>query len=255
MQGITRVLTLTATLVIPGHSQLSPAFEVISIKPSQAGARESSMHVQPGGQTYLVKNTSVRFMILRVFHLIEDQIVGGPAWLNTSLFDVEAKAEHPGKLEQLNRMFQSLLAERFKLQYHRETRQLPAYALVVDKKVTKLKVNDTADEFSGRIGPNIGRLPGMTGVGVSIRELCWALSLIIGRPVLDRTALTGFYDFKLEWTTDPRLSFPVEGGDAPPTLEGPTIFNAIRDAGLKLESRRGPVEVMVIDSIEKPLVN
>jgi uncharacterized protein (TIGR03435 family) len=73
--------------------------------------------------------------------------------------------------------------------------------------------------------------------------------------VLDRTALTGFYDFKLEWTSDPRLTFPVEGGDAALTLDGPTIFNAIRDVGLKLESQKGPVEVMVIDSIEKPSVN
>lgn len=213
------------------------------------------MHVQPGGKTYLVRNTSVRFMILRVYHLIEDQLVGGPGWLSTSLFDVEVKAEYPGRLEQLNKMFQNLLAERFKLQFHRETRQLSAYVLTVDKKGTKLTVNETADEFSGRIGPNIGRLPGMTGVGVSIRELCWTLSLIIGRPVLDRTALPGFYDFKLEWTSDPRLSFPVEGGEAPPILEGPTIFKAIRDVGLKLESQKGPVEVMVIDSIEKPLVN
>lgn len=255
MKNVARVMALTAILVIPSQPQMSPAFEAISIKPSQAGAREGSMHVQPGGQSYLVRNTSVRFMMLRVYHLIEDQLVGGPGWMNTSLFDVDAKAAHPGRLEQLNRMFQNLFAERFKLQFHRETRQLPVYALTVDKKGTKLQVNDMADEFSGRIGPNIGRLPGMTGVGVSIPELCWTLSLIIGRPVLDRTSLTGFYDFKLEWTSDPRLTFPVEGGDAPPTLDGPTIFNAIRDVGLKLESRKGPVEVMVIDSIEKPSVN
>ena len=236
-------------------AHVSRSFEVASIKPSPAGERIGSMHVQAGGQTYLIRNTSVRFMILRVYRLTWDQLAGGPAWLNTELFDVEAKAGHQGKLEDLNRMFQHLLADRFKLQFHREIKQLPVYALTVDQKGTKPKANDTADEFSGRMGPSIGikGLPGMRGIGVSIPELCWNLSLIVGRPVLDRTDLTGYYDFNLEFTYD--AGIPAEGADAPPLHEGPTIFNAIRDAGLKLESQKGPVEVMVIDSIEKPSAN
>jgi len=218
----------------------------------------------PGGQSYEAKNAPVRLMIERVYHIIDNQISGGPGWMNTELYDIEAKAERPSSLDQLHEMFQDLLAERFKLQFHRETRQLPVYALTVDKNGPKprLKVNDSADEFSGRIGPNIvgplSRLPGMTCVGIPMSALSWTLAMTVGRPVLDETGLKGYYDFKLEWTSaSEQASVVVKDGDvAPPSVEGPTIFRALPEQlGLKLDARKGPVEVFVIDHVERPTAN
>jgi uncharacterized protein (TIGR03435 family) len=201
-------------------------------------------------------------MLRRVYHVISDQIVGGPDWMNNDCYDIEAEAAQPSSTVQLEKMFQNLLADRFRLRLHRETRELPVYALIVDKKGPKLKVNETVDEFSGRIGPNIvnprlGGLPGMTGIGVPMAELCWSLSQVVERPVVDETGLKGRYDFKLEYVMPPH-GIPVltDSGEPPPTVEGPTIFSALPEQlGLRLRSQTGPVEVLVIDHIERPSAN
>jgi uncharacterized protein (TIGR03435 family) len=110
--------------------------------------------------------------------------------------------------------------------------------------------------------PGIGGLPGlpgMTGVGVAMPALCWNLSQIVGHPVVDNTGLKGYYDFKLEYVMTGPAGPPApaaDGGDLPPRVEGPSIFSALREQlGLKLEARKGPVEIIVIDHIEKPSSN
>jgi uncharacterized protein (TIGR03435 family) len=153
--------------------------------------------------------------------------------MNTDSYEIDAKAEQSSSRAQLNGMFQTLLADRFRLQLHREAQELPVYALVIDEEGSKLKPNDTVDEFDGRIGPNMvnprmGGLPGMTAVGVPISELCWSLSQILALPVTDETGLKGFYDFKSEYggifnAGVPQV--PTDGGEPPPAA-GPSIFDA-----------------------------
>lgn len=217
----------------------------------------------PGGEGYEARHVSVHRMMATVYRVAPGQIVGMPSWADSEPYDVEAKAEQRGSREQLEGMFRRLLADRFKLQFHSETRQLPLYELTVDRGGSKLKINDTADEFSGRIGPNLMKpgnpgLPGMTGAGVKMLAFCWSLAQILQRPVVDKTGLKAYYDFKLEYASAlPGSPTPAPDGiDRPPQLEGPSIFSALREQlGLRLDARKGPVEIIVIDHIEKPASN
>ena len=146
---------------------------------------------------------------------------------------------------------QSLLAERFKLSLHRETREQPLYALVVGKSGTKFQ------RANGNFGGlRIGRTQ-LTGSGATLEMLTTALANQLGRPVLDRTGLEGTFDFKLEWAAQAGAS-PLPGGDALPPADanGPSIFTALQEQlGLKLESTKGSVEVLVIDHVERPSEN
>jgi uncharacterized protein (TIGR03435 family) len=239
-----------------GQSQpASPlAFEVASVKPSKPGARGGGIRPLPGGQSYVATNVPVRLIIRLMYYLSESQLTGGPAWLNTELYDVEARAEHPSNVDQLHQMFQTLLAERFKLRFHRETRELPAFVLSVDKSGSKLKLNSTPEPFEIPIkGSGRG---GVVGQRVPMTYFAWFLSQQVGRPVVDRTGLGQHYDFTLQWTPEPLPSASAEAREPLPSADGPTIFTALREQlGLKLQSEKAPVEVFVIDSAERPLEN
>lgn len=229
-------------------------FDVASIKPSQPGARGGGIKPLPGGQTYIATNVPVKLMIKLMFHLNDSQISGGPSWLNTDLYDVEAKADRPHSLDELHIMFQNLLKDRFKLQFHNETRTLRAFALVVEKSGPKLTLNQSPENFDIPVQPTgFGKL---SATHCSMSYFSWILSQFLDQPVLDQTGLDKFYDFKLEWT--PELPPNMAGRqdlNLPPT-SGPDIFTAVREQlGLRLESRKGPVQVMVIDHIEKPSEN
>jgi uncharacterized protein (TIGR03435 family) len=134
-------------VAIPQAQAQPLAFEVASIKPSKPGGLGGGIRPLPGGQTYIAQNANVKLMMKLMFHLTDQQISGAPSWFETELYDVEAKAERPSSLEQLHQMFQNLLIERFKIQFHRETRELPAYVLTVDKSGSKMKVNTTPNDF------------------------------------------------------------------------------------------------------------
>jgi uncharacterized protein (TIGR03435 family) len=229
------------------------AFEVASVKPSKPGARGGGIRPLPGGQSYVATNVPVRLIIRLMYYLSESQLTGGPAWLNTELYDVEARAEHPSNVDQLHQMFQTLLTERFKLRFHRETRELPAFVLSVDKG-SKLKLNSTPEPFEIPIkGSGRG---GVVGQRVPMTYFAWFLSQQVGRPVVDRTGLDQHYDFTLQWTPEPPPSASAEAREPLPSADGPTIFTALREQlGLKLQSEKAPVEVFVIDSAERPLEN
>jgi uncharacterized protein (TIGR03435 family) len=168
-------------------------------------------------------------------------------------------------------MLQALLAERLNLQVHRETKELPIYALVIAKNGPKFqegKLGDTyPNGFKGLNGAPVGA--GMmrmgagewTGQGIPIANLVGSLSRRLGRTVVDKTGLTGKYDFTLRWTPDDNPVSPKEPGGAPdaaalPDSSGPSIFTALQEQlGLKLESQKGPVETIVIDHVERPSQN
>src|SRR5207248_5001548 len=122
----------------PAATPSSLKFEVASLKASQPGGRGGGIRPAPGGERYQATNIPLRLMIMVAYRIKADQVAGGPGWIDTDLYDMNAKAERPSSVEELHVMLQNLLAERFKLQFHRETKELPVYALSVDKNGPKL---------------------------------------------------------------------------------------------------------------------
>lgn len=276
-----------------------PSFEVASIKPNNSADR--GMMIQNGrGGRFVAKNITVKMLMRMAYKVQGFQISGGPGWINSERFDIEAKPESgsagekdPFKLndderealfQQQRERVQSLLADRFNLKLHRESKELPVYALVVAKNGPKLQPatftppsgdaplpappppgSKDKGAFKGQ-GMRMG--PGeLVGNAARLSMLTEALSNQLGRTVLDKTRLTGTYDFSLKWTPDQSSGQMFKGPgaspdshtpneDAPPESSGPTIFTALQEQlGLKLESQKGPVEVLVVDQVEKPSEN
>jgi uncharacterized protein (TIGR03435 family) len=192
---------------------------------------------------------------------VDQLIIGGPNWASTGAFDVEGKAEDPSGTteEQLLAMLQTLLTERFKLKFHQETRELLGLVLTVSKNGSKLK-EASADEQPNFTMPGSASIvsPTITGRDVPIATLINFLSQRLGRIVTDKTGLMGRYDFSMTWTPNETELTP-NGAPSRATLtdqSDPSLMTALQEQlGLRLESARGPVEVQVIDSVEKPSEN
>lgn len=262
-----------------------PAFDVASVKPNKSGNR-GGIGILPGGQLRADSATLAELIAVsygRTIPLYRFQVVGGPDWIDTDRFDVVAKAEGsagPGtpapSPEQMSLMIRKLLAERFKLAAHEESKEAPIYVLSLAKS-------------DGTLGPRLRRgtftcpepgappppsAPGnqclynvgygvLTARGIPISRLALSLANFygIGRLVVDRTGLTGSFDMDMEWaplvqfrqpgTLDP----PADAADRPVNA-GPTIFSALQEQlGLKMDSQRGPVPIVVVDRAEKPTVD
>jgi uncharacterized protein (TIGR03435 family) len=212
----------------------------------------------PAESHFRTVNLALRDLIQFAYGLPDSQILGGPAWLGSDLFDIDAKSDpvadaelHALPTEQARHekqlMVQALLADRFELKVHQETRQLPVYALVVTKDGPKFilsKVDGTTID-TGRARLHIAGSDDT--IGILAREL----AQLLGRPVLNQTGLSGRYDLSLRWAPDDVAVSASSSPDLPPD-----IFTAIQEQlGLKLESTKGPVPVLVIDSVEKPSPN
>jgi uncharacterized protein (TIGR03435 family) len=255
-------------------------FEVASIKPNIGDDHRFFIQMQPGGGLRTTGST-LKMLLTLAYDVREFQISGGPGWINTERYDIVAKAERsaaaenvpddPRKMtdeqrktvaDQMRERLRALLAERFQLTLHRETKEQSVYALVVAKSGSKLQESQMKEGDAGRGRMMMGRGQ-FSGQGVALQMLTQSLSNQLGRPVIDRTGLKGNFDFKLEWTPDPGQSGgPFGGGppgaDAPPPPDpnGPSIFTAVQEQlGLRLESQKGPVEMLVIDKVEKPSEN
>lgn len=281
MKRIVRGAALGAIVACGLFGQGAPApltFEVASIKPSAPDARGTMLQIQPGGGLR-VTNATLRMLITQAYDVRDFQVSGGPGWINSERYDITARSEHlagadnlPDDLrkmtdeqrktvgEQMRVRLLALLADRFQLKIHRETKEQPVYALVVGKNGPKFQEAKEGAANRGRMRMGRGQL---TGEGVQIQFLTVALSNQVGRPVLDRTGLKGNYDFKLDWTPEPGqgggpFGTPPPGVDAPPPPDpnGPSLFTAIQEQlGLRLESQKGPVDMIVIDSVEKASEN
>jgi bla regulator protein BlaR1 len=261
----------------------APVYEVASIKPNKSGERMVRMMGRPDGFTGT--NMTLQMLIRNAYGVEDNQISGGPSWLGSEKYDMEAKmdssvADELRKLSEdqrtleRRRMLQALLADRFKLTLHRESKELPVYALVIAKNGPKLQEAKPGDTYPNGIkGPDgvgsagfmrMGRGE-LTGQGLPMGSVVRLLTQQLGRTVLDKTGLAGKYDLTLKWTPDeseaPMLKGPEGGpqgmgGTASPDSSGPSIFTAIQEQlGLKLESQKGPVEIIVIDHAEKPSDN
>jgi uncharacterized protein (TIGR03435 family) len=249
MNGMKRAAIVAGIVLISCYAQDKPplTFEVILVKKSAAGARPGGIPM-PGGQTYRAQAMPVRLMMMLMYKITSSQIAGGPEWISSELYDVEAKAAQPSNIDQLHEMFQTLLADRFKLQFHKETREIRAYLLTADKG-SKLKVSDGQDPYDIPIKPDgPGRI---VGTHVPMSYFSWFLAQRLNTPVVDKTGLDKLYDFTFEFSVPPE----VPGG--PPT---PPDFTAMfaemhRQLGLNLEQKKAPVEVFVIDRVERPAEN
>jgi uncharacterized protein (TIGR03435 family) len=244
-----------------------PEFAVTSVKPNNSNCCVSGGVGNGGGGG---RDVTLTMLIATAYQIQQFQISGGPSWIHSDRFDVEGKAEDPkADYAQLRLMLQSLLEDRFKLKLHRETQKSSVYELVVGKGGPKIKL--AADQESpdvngpsspGSPRPNRGGFrfgPGsMIGNAATLSLFARFLSQRLDRMVIDKTSLAGRFDIDLLWTPSVGENpFDFGGNPIPPADSlRPSIFGAIQEQlGLKLEPARGPVEVLVIDHVEKPTAN
>ena len=253
--ALAAAIAVTFAIGVRGQSQSDTqaplVFEVASVKPSAPGGRGGIIRPLPGNQTYVGTNVPLRLIMTVAYSVTDRQISGGPAWIGTDPFDITAKASRPGTTDELHRMLQNLLEDRFQLKVRRETRESPAWALMVDKGGSKMAEHDAQDLDHPPIGPNSSGRRGFSGRNVNMNYFAFYLSRILDRNVIDRTGLPAHYDLNVEFTPEPVGPRP-EGAEPPPP-EGPNIFTALREQlGLRLETAKGPVEFLVIEHVEKP---
>ena len=253
--AIAILVTLGSTEAVGQPAAPSPEFEVASIKPAppQAPGRVSTrMSADAGRLTYT--NVSLSDVIEKAYRVQHSQI-SGPAWLDTERFDIAAKIPAGMAMDQIPRMFQALLADRFSLKLHREKKNLPIYRLTAVKDGPKPR----HVESSGGLSIGLNRGHAHLNGNVSMAWLADYLSVRLGRTVLNQTALDGNYAVALDWAPDPTVEQvsmstgqPGVTDDAAPGASGPSIFTALQEQlGLKLVRAKGPVEILVIDRAEK----
>jgi uncharacterized protein (TIGR03435 family) len=219
-------------------------FEVATIKPNNSGNSGSNTAFPPGGR-FSAKNVWLKLLIRIAYGLPAYQVTGGPDWTGSvSRFDVEAKAEGNVSQDETLRMLQTLLAERFKLQFHHIKKEDAAYALVTGKGGPKFKA--VADNGTGQhfVGAGHGKITATNG---EMSRFVWFVTQVLDRQVVDKTGLNGFYDFVF---VQPATIFPS------PDSSQPTLFDELQDQlGLRLEPIKAPVDFIVIDHAEKPDAN
>jgi uncharacterized protein (TIGR03435 family) len=205
---------------------------------------------------YSASNIDLKSLIANAYGVRPEQISGGPSWIDSNHYDIEAKVvaadgatPQPITKEERNLMLRSLLADRFKLVVHTETKEQPIYELVVAKSGPKLQPAKPGQPTRMTMGSS-GKFSMETA---QISALIYQLSSQLGRPVIDKTGLTGNYEIKLEWARD---LGSASSDAAPSDASGPSIFTAVQEQlGLKLVSTKGPVDTLVIDHAEPPTAN
>jgi uncharacterized protein (TIGR03435 family) len=236
----------------------NPEFEVATIKPSKPDTPGKMFRVNVGHISTL--NTTLDDLITFSYGIHVRQIVGGPAWFGSDKFDLDAQPDGQGQPneKQWKTMVQKLLADRFKLAFHRDKKELSAYALTVGKNGPKLtKSQGDPNGLPGLMFRGPGIFHANNATMANFADILQAA--VLDRPVVDQTGLEGKYDFPLKWTPD-ETQFASFGGKMPPPSDNadapPGLFTAIQEQlGLKLESTKAPVEVLVIDHVEKPSEN
>lgn len=259
------VICLGALLLpLPGAAH-KPAFEVTSVKVNNSGSGGGSMG--PKGESFVATNWTLRGLLMYAYapasgSLLNAQVIGGPEWATTDHFDVEGKPRGP----QMKAMLQSLLEDRFQLKIRRETRDLPVYNLVPARKGPKLSDDQTPpnprDAFitfasqgsplstlprgAMRIvtGPEITTL---NGTAVSIASIVSMLQGQSDRIIIDKSGVTGLIDVNLDFRQD---LAPAAG-----VAQSATLFTALQEIGLKLEPAKAPLEVLVIEGVQRPSEN
>lgn len=235
----------------------SPGFEVATIKPSAPDTPGKLLTMR--GRTFMTVNTTLNDLITMAYDVHVRQIVGGAPWMETDKYDITGQPDVEGlpNQQQVKTMLQKLLTDRFRLTFHRDKQELPAYAIKTGNTAHKLaKSAGDPNGLPSLLFKGLGVLP---AVNASMADLARVMQIaVLDRPVVDQTGIQGRFDFLLQWTPDESqfASFgpvprPAPGPNAPPGL-----FTAIQEQlGLRMESTRAPVDVLVIDRVEKPSEN
>ena len=278
MRKLMLAIYLLAAITIVKAQQLDTKFEVASVKRNTSASGNGMMRLLPGGRVS-AENFPVRLLITYAYQLANFQVVGGPGWLMSDGYDIIAKVDgNPapvvpgtGEVDAQHLAVQKLLVDRFKLKFHKEAREMDVFALVMAKpggatgpKLTRAKFDCAAAaaeaKQSGRpptppqgIEGPICSIMGTTGRfrmgGLNSLVMAQVLGQLAGRYVVDRTGLAGAWDFDLTFAQEGR------GGPNAPAADpdAPSLFTAVQEQlGLKLEATKAPVDVLVIDSIERP---
>jgi uncharacterized protein (TIGR03435 family) len=254
----TVLMLLACCEALTGQNTQPQGFEVASVK-SSGPERRGTIINYPNGAAFNALGVTAQNCLTLAYNVPTFQLAGGPGWMGNERFDIVAKMPagavkkpgDPDRLTPIRLALQALLADRFQLVVHRETRTIPAYVLVAAKGGFKLK--ETADDGHGMFSSNRGKV---TARQTSIDTLARLLSGILSSPVQNTTGIKGIFDLTLEWSPD-EVQSPVKPGaesdaSAEPAV-GPSIFTALQEQlGLKLEAQKTPVEMIVIDRIEKP---
>jgi uncharacterized protein (TIGR03435 family) len=252
------VLEFVHVVQVHAQSQINPntapSFEDAAIRPSKPGQPGKGAGIQ--GNRLRAVNITLNDLIAGAYGISPRQVIGIPPWAGTDKFDIEIKPEGDGSpgLEQWQGMLQKLIADRFKLSFHREKKEIPVYILSVARSGPKLTRSLNPN---GLPGSRFGRLGNMHISNMTMDFFAqWMQLVVLDRPVVDQTGLEGRFDFDLNWTPDDSqfaswrayIPPPVEGVNAPPPL-----YTAIQEQiGLKLDATNAPAELLVIDHVEKP---
>jgi uncharacterized protein (TIGR03435 family) len=258
-------LLFALSLSAPPAPAQPPAFEVASVKPNKSGDIQALMFPQPGGR-FTATNVTLRALIIGAYHLQDSQLSGGPDWLDRERFDIAAKADGDPSADQFFAMLQALLSDRFKLTLHHEARVVTIYALLVarrdGRRGPRLRSSDakcgaaasnyfpvvpdpSAPPPCGdfRMGPR-----SLVARGMTMPRLASLLAPRVGRIVVDATGLGEAFDVELDWMPD-----QLQETNNRQANDAPSLFTALQEQlGLKLESTRGPVDVLVVDHAERP---
>jgi uncharacterized protein (TIGR03435 family) len=271
-----KALLLTLLLATPLWAQAPPSFDVASVKPNKSGDFRRGLGPEPGGR-FVAINVPLRDLVALAYGIsnldAESRVIGGPDWMARERFDVTAKAAGSPAPSDYPPMVKAMLAARFKLQAHDEVRDVQAFALVraradgtLGPQLRKSAVDCDARRAAAKGGAPLPQLasgpvctgrtiPGtITATALSIGSLAGGLIRFAGRSVVDETGLAGYYDYELRWTPDQ----PPEPRPGEPPLvidpNGPSLGTALQEQlGLRLESRRVPMKVVVIDRVELPI--
>jgi len=249
-------LTFPITLGLPGSTALAAAqqtgnlaaaksFEAASIKPASRNATDFGVDTDPG--LLRVEAQTLHDMVRIAYGLNDSQVTGGPKWAESDRFDVIGRANGRAGDKELLAMFQTLLADRFKLVIHRETRTVPGFALLVAKGGVKMQKSESAESNSrgGR-----GRIDAQ---GYSMQQLAERLTRVVRAPVEDATETTGAFNFTLNWSPEDRAARPQAADRPPGESNAPSIFTALEEQlGVRLEARKVTIEFIIVDSAEKP---
>jgi uncharacterized protein (TIGR03435 family) len=234
---------------VPAFAQTPATFDAATIKLHPGIDTSSRIGLEDHGLR--VTNALLLRLITLAYTVTETQTADAPAWLSQERWDIQAKSldlpEKPTP-DQVIPLVRALLAERFGLKVHREMRPQPVYRLSMDRSGSKM--TRSAEQKAGGTNSNqTATSVSMKAQGVNMEEFARNMTRRLGRPVVDRTGLEGFFDFELSWV--PELAVPVDGDAA-----GATVFTAIREQlGLRLEAAKEPVEVLVIDAVSRPTDN
>ena len=257
------VLLLAAAGIAAATPQETAAFEVATIKPNVSGAGNRLIRPSPGRLS--IFNMTLKDLVMFAYQVRDFQVLGGPGWINSDQYDIEAKAEGNPSQDQMKLMLQTLLKDRFALALHHDTKELPVYELTVAKGGLKLqplkpggcipfdptKPNVAPGkkpfDFCGAMGMGRG---GFDAANASMADMARMFSIPLGRTVVDKTGIAGEFPVHLTFAPDEVAGVP------PPADAGPSFFTAVQEQlGLKVESGKGPVEVLVIEHAEKPSEN